>query len=117
MSNSSPEQFEIKANRRPGKRKPFYHDNQKTYVEIEVDPETAEIRVVNFWPTTKEGTVLYSMLIECGYDLSAILSSWPDPMDGLAVLKSRCLRRGDGSPITLRGAVIDHLNKDPFLEE
>tara|TARA_R100000541_G_scaffold9610_1_gene17331 strand:- start:4649 stop:5002 length:354 start_codon:yes stop_codon:yes gene_type:complete len=117
MNNSSPEQFEIKANRRPGKRKPFYHDNQKTYVEVEVDPDTGDVRVINFWPTTKEGTTLYSMLIEVGYDLTAQLSSWPDPMDALAVLKTRCLRRADGSPVTLRGKVIDALYSDPYLDQ
>ena len=117
MSNSNPEQFEIKATRRPLVRQPLYHNGQKIYLEIQLDPETAELRVVKPWPEMKEGTELYSMIVEAGFDITAQLDSYPDPMEALAVLKSRTMRRADGTPITIRGAIIDYLNKDPYLDK
>tara|TARA_B100001063_G_scaffold247215_1_gene291340 strand:+ start:3954 stop:4307 length:354 start_codon:yes stop_codon:yes gene_type:complete len=117
MSNSNPEQFEIKSNRRQCCRVPLYHNNQKIYLEIQLDPETGELRVVKPWPEMKEGTELYSTIVEAGFDITAQLDSYPDPLQALSVLRERTLRRGDGTPITVRGAIIDRLFEDPYLEK
>ena len=64
----------------------------------------------------KDGTVHYSMLVEVGYDITAQLQSYESVAEGLQHMSKRSLRQSDGSPITVRGAVLDKLLNDPNLE-
>ena len=57
------------------------------------------------------------MLVEVGYDITAQLQSYGDIADGLQQMSKRSLRKSDGTPITIRGAVLDKLIEDPNLEK
>lgn len=114
--NNYPEQYASPHGRRPCVRVPLYHDNQKIYLEVQYCPETLAINVVKLHPQMKDGTVHYSMLVEVGYDITAQLQSYGDIAEGLQQMSKRSLRKSDGTPITIRGAVLDKLINDPNLE-
>ncbi len=116
MTNKYPEMYASPHNRRPCVRVPLYHDNQKVYLEVQYCPETKDINVIKIHPQMKDGTVHYSMLVEVGYDLTAQLQSYESVGEGLQRLQKRTLRKSDGTPITVRGAVLDKLINDPHLE-
>jgi len=116
VDNDYPEKFATPHNRRPLVRVPIYHDNEKVYLEIQYCPETEYLNVIKVQPQMKEGTKYYAMLVEMAYDLTAQLQSYSDVAEALSILSKRSLRKSDGSPITVRGAILDKLLKDPNLE-
>lgn len=113
--NKYPEMYASQHNRRPCVRRPFYHNNQKIYLEVQYCPDTGNMNVIKIHPEMKDGTEYYSILVELGRDLTGQLQSHDTIEEALEKLGSRSMRRADGTPITFRGAILDKLIADPDL--
>tara|TARA_R110002012_G_scaffold127126_1_gene279304 strand:- start:1645 stop:1995 length:351 start_codon:yes stop_codon:yes gene_type:complete len=116
MSNSEPDMFEIAENKRQGITVKFYYKNIICYLNAQYDNDW-NLRVVRLFPKLKYGTDMHEMLKELSDDLTFRLQCYKDPGDALARMKSSVLRKGDGTPTTFRGAIIDRLFEDPYLEK
>tara|TARA_R110001606_G_scaffold268307_1_gene417008 strand:+ start:69 stop:419 length:351 start_codon:yes stop_codon:yes gene_type:complete len=116
MSNSEPDMFEIAENKRQGITIKFIYNNISCYLNAQYDNDW-NLRVVRLFPKLKYGTDMHEMLKELSDDLTFRLQCYKEPGDALARMKSSVLRRGDGTPTTIRGAIIDRLFEDPYLEK
>ena len=116
MSNSEPDMFEIDENRRAGVTVRFVYNNVSTHLNAQYD-KNGNLRVIKLFPKLKYGTDYLELLKEVSEDLTFRLQCYKEPGDALARMQSSVRRKQDGTPTTIRGAVIDRLFRDPYLEE
>ena len=116
MSNSDPDMFDITDNKRPCITVKFIYNNISMYLNAQYD-RSGDLRVIRLFPKLKYGTDMHEMLKELSDDITFRLQCYSNPGDALARMKSSVLRRGDGTPTTIRGAIVDRLFEDPYLEK
>ena len=61
--NKYPEMYASTHDRRPCVRRPFYHNNQKIYLEVQYCPDTGNMNVIKIHPEMKDGTILAQQVL------------------------------------------------------
>jgi len=116
MSNNDPDMFDITDNKRPCITVKFIYNNISMYLNAQYD-RSGDLRVIRLFPKLKYGTDMHEMLKELSDDITFRLQCYSNPGDALAKMRSGVLRRVDGMPTTIRGAIVDRLFEDPYLEK
>lgn len=111
-----PIMYEPESNRRPGVTRKYEMDNHKFYVNIGYDPKDMMPRVVRIWSDMKVGTVFSDMLIDLSDDITERLQIRKNLDKSLERMATAAPRRGDGTPSTIQGLVVDELIKSYYLE-